>query len=150
MLGERLLRTRVPSRLEPTSPCFGRLLVLAVPLGAVFPHGHGDTYLAHVLFLLGGNVLDDGVVVLHAHTALLGDALAKPARHGHDGPGDARDGSLQRFLVPTDVAHQGGVVRGHLGSRAHIPARLVEVEIAQTEAAEIPEHLKGDAESFAL
>lgn len=52
--------------------------------------------------------------------------------------------------MPAYVAHERGVVRRDLGRRAHVPARLAEVEVAQPEAAEVPEHLQGDAEGFAL
>ena len=52
--------------------------------------------------------------------------------------------------MPSEIAHQGGVVRGHLGGRADVPTRFVEVELSQPEAAKIPDHLQGDAESFRL
>lgn len=56
----------------------------------------------------------------------------------------------ERVLMPAYVTHERGVVRRDLGHRAHVPARLAEVEVAQPEAAEGPEHLQGDAEGFAL
>lgn len=50
--------------------------------------------------------------------------------------------------MPSDIAHQGGVVRGDLGRRADISMRLVEVEVADAEIRQIAEHLQGDSESL--
>lgn len=64
----------------------GRLLVLAEPLASVLPGVKRDSDLAHVLFLLGGHVLDDGIIVVDGYAASAGmlspnsRAAAKTAR----------------------------------------------------------------------
>ena len=93
-----------------------------VPLAPVLLRAHEPRgHLVHVLPLLGGGVLHDGVVVYHGHAALVGKRLAHVPRAGEKGVRDARERALQRVLVLADVPHEGAVVARDLRGRLHVP-----------------------------
>ena len=52
--------------------------------------------------------------------------------------------------MPADVAHERGVVRGHLGGGLDEPTRVLYVEIADAEPRQVAQHLKRDPESLYL
>ena len=67
----------------------------------------------------------------------------------HESLADPRHGVLERVLVPGDVAHERGIVARDLRSGLHIPG-VVEVEVRDAEARQVPEHLQCDPESLGL